>query len=440
MKSNMLKLLVVMAVFMGAFTLKNMSTFVDKVYADGAEGHEHEAAVDTAPTPATVKPKIEIVVCCADKVAEMAPQIAALRETFEVIVRVENQSSEAEADASEDGEDSSVSGINSEDDKKKETSITADYKDDMDESLTADIMVKVFEQLDEYWDGEFLNPELREAVIGDIDSSVKELIKKYTKEHEAYNEIMAELMMNSGQLDQLDDLQKMQLMMDIRDGLVNPDVVEKVFFDLDVQESKLDTSMKALKASHRRLLSQIKRAERLNKTELVEKLKKQAETNDMKYFVLERVQKHFTSATSDIKKKMKKRERQTSTSLFPSTSADAQTCQALAQMGIDPRSLGMSCGTVEIPGTGIHFGLRTTPFGGVTGQVDVNTPDYQWGFSGGTQGNNIPEWLMYPGMGGYPGAGGFQGGHGFYDPRGAAQSPYWDPRTGVMSGYGAYPR
>src|SRR3989338_6299369 len=258
MKSNMLKLLVVMAVFMGAFTLKNMSTFVDKVYAD-------EAAVDTAPTPATVKPKIEIVVCCADKVAEMAPQIAALRETFEVIVRVENQSSEAEADASEDGEDSSVSGINSEDDKKKETSITADYKDDMDESLTADIMVKVFEQLDEDWFGEFLDPEHRNDVISDIDSSVKELVKKYTKEHEAYNEIMAELMMNSGQLDQLDDLQKMQLMMDIRNGLVNPDVVEKVFFDLDVQESKLDTSMKALKASHRKLLNQINRVERLNK-------------------------------------------------------------------------------------------------------------------------------------------------------------------------------
>src|SRR3989338_2636068 len=43
MKMKLIKVVVVLAVFLGTYTLKNFTQFADNVYADGA-GHEHGAA------------------------------------------------------------------------------------------------------------------------------------------------------------------------------------------------------------------------------------------------------------------------------------------------------------------------------------------------------------------------------------------------------------
>ena len=426
---KLIKAVVVLAVFLGTYALKDFTQFADNVYAERADrvacqisgtdgdcpslrglgrGEGRKVGkveiIEPSSTPEAkpvgkeeIKIKTEIVgdtatVTCGkdtpdSKIEELAAQLEAMG-VVKLIVKREGSKKSSEKNK-----------------KKKDEEAYDLSKADEDDYILAKAWDEVLAMLrgNPAFADKFENPEISDSLAERIDERIEGKIEKFV---DAYMERFIKRLSNPQMvnLPDLDDEDK-----------------HNIYFEWDEQKEFIKDQKEMLTEQYDELAD---KGDSMTQEEAV-----RFRRLDLQLYTLKKLQKAFSRAAQEFEHYIQGGQGTFGgdTGFIPDT---------IITPGMDPfNPFGEY---TQKPQNGWGLNIGSTPFGGVTLGVDRMGQNGNWSINGGYE--DVPR--RYLEMFGPMGAGGFGGGFGGFNPGAGAVSPYANPMDfmGVGGGYpGGYP-
>ncbi len=400
MKMKLIKAVVVLAVFLGTYALKDFTQFTDNVYADGA-GHRIviEEPSDASAAKHVEKDeeikkteivegegvKIATVTCGKDtphsKLEELAKELEAIGVVKLIVKREGAKKSSEKSKKKKDEEDYELSAADEDD------YILADAWDEVLAMLRGNPM----------YAKDFDNPDLKESLEKRIDDRIKRQVEKFV---EAYVEATIKRLSQTKAVNLFDE-----------------DEESDVYFNWDEQKEFIKDANEKLTEEYNELAD---KGEDMTSEETV-----RFRRLHLQLHTLDKLKKAFNGA-------VRAAEEQIAAASGQGTDGDMfDPGMGFPGMpGMDPFN---PFGYTQKPQTGWGLNIGSTPWGGVTFGVDRMGENGDWGISGGYE--HVPQ--NYLEKFGPMGVGGFGGGFGGFNP-GGGFSPYANP-TDFMGFGGGYP-
>ena len=401
-----MKAVVVLAVFLGTYALKDFTQFTDNVYADSAHSHGSAIVIEEETEP-SAKPAdkdedikntvitesedgdIATVTCGKDtpnsKIEELAKRLEAAGVVKLIVKREKSKKGSDKSKKKKDEEDYELSASDEDD------YILAKAWDEVLAMLRGNPMFAK----------DFDNPDLDESLDERIDDRIERQVEKFV---EAYVETTLRRMSKTQPVNLFDE-----------------DDESDVYFDWDEQKEFIKDVNEKLSEEFNDLVEKDE-TEGLTEPERIRQRKLHLQLHSV-----DKLKEAFNQAIQGAEEFLNGGQGQGDMidDMFP------------MMPGMDPW-MG-SGGYQQKPRTGFGLNIGSTPWGGVTFGVDRQGENSDWGISGGYE--HIPQ--QYPEMFGpmaYGAGGGFGGCFG-----GGGFNPYANPSDfmglggGYPGAYGGYP-